>query len=186
MDKRLERTFNENLRDIPCDPTGLMQYTDELKKSLLTTTDPKKRVSLLGEIGVHLRSAGELDLAAKNILEALKIITENQLGIKWEIQQKIRLAHVVQWQKNFKESNILFDEIISTCRSNPDAGDYLDFGLQHAGKNFFDQSRFKEALILFEQALELRIAREAPKDQINSTSFAIERTKRKLDEEKPK
>jgi tetratricopeptide (TPR) repeat protein len=177
MDKRLEKTFDNSLRDIPDDPKGLKQVTEELAQSLLTTTDPKKRVSILGEVGVHLRSLGNLESAESYLLEALEIVKKNQLGIQFEIQQKIRLAHVLQWKLDFKSSDALFSEIIAVCRSNNDAVVYLDFALQHAGKNFFDQRRLKEALIFFEEAIELRLKRKAPQDQIDSTSMAIQRTK---------
>lgn len=180
MDKRLEKTFDENLREIPSDPKGLRQVIEELAQSLLITIDPKKRVSILGEMGVHLRSLDDLEEAERSLLEALEIIKHHQLGIQREIQQKIRLAHVLQWKRNFKGSDALFGEIIEVCRSNSDAAIYLDFALQHAGKNFFDQHRFKEALFLFEETLALRLKRQAPQDQINSTSLAIERTKAHL------
>lgn len=177
MDRRLKCTFDENLRDVPCDPIGLQQYTDELSSSLSSAIELKKRVSILGEIGVHLRILGDLDGAEKRLLEALEIIKDNQLGIDQEIQQKIRLAHILQWKKDFDQSNLLFDEVLFICRFNKTARDYLDFALQHAGKNFFDQGKYKEALLFFEEAMDLRKHRQAPGDQIESTSLAIKRTK---------
>jgi tetratricopeptide (TPR) repeat protein len=177
MDKRLNRTTNDQLRDIPCDPVGLKQYISELNESLKTTTDKQAQVKLLGEMGVHLRSLGELESAKAKLLEALKIIQSNQLGIKYEIQQKIRLAHVLQWQSLFEESNALFQQIISVCRADELAKSYLDFALQHSGKNLFEQKRFVEALTQFEEAMQIRIKRNAPIDQIESTKLAILKTK---------
>lgn len=177
MDKRLEKYFDENLRDNPHDPEGLRLYSFELEQSLKLTTDPLKRIRLLGELGVHLRTLGELDRAEKSLRDALKIIQENSLGIKWEVQQKIRLAHVLQWKRSFNASDSLFSEVISTCRDNVDAALYLDFALQHAGKNFFDQNRLNEALAYFEEAMSIRLKRQAPQDQIESTDLAIKRTK---------
>ncbi len=180
MDKRLEKIFDENLRDVPCDPVGLKEYVDELEQNLKTTSENIERVRILGQIGVHLRSLGELDLAEEKIQRALEIIKNHELGIKWEIQQKIRLAHVLQWKRLFEQSNMLFDEILSVCRTNTEAGVYLDFALQHAGKNIFDQARYQEALLYFEEALQLRIHRCAPADQLASTEQAIERIKNTL------
>lgn len=177
MDKRLEKSFDENLRDIPLDPIGLRSFIGELRQALVKTNEPKKRVSFLGQIGVHLRSLGDLEEAQKYLLEALEIIRENELGIRLEVQQKIRLAHVLQWMRDFKQSDDLFRQIVAVCRSNDEARVYLDFALQHAGKNFFDQHRFDEALILFEEAMQLRVKRKAPQDQIDSAALAIKKTK---------
>lgn len=178
MDKRLEKKFDdESLREVPSDPKGLRQYTDELVQSLASVTDPKKQVSILGELGVHLRSLEDLDRAQEVLLEALNIIKDHQLGIKREIQQKIRLGHVLQWKKSFTESDALFDEVVSACRTSGDLGEYIAFALQHAGKNFFDQGRFAEALSYFEEAMTIRLTQKAPQDQIDSTLLAIERTK---------
>ena len=185
MDKRLEKYFDENLRDIPKDPEGLREYTNELKRSLSDTDSPLQRVRLLGELGVHRRTLGDLQEAESILKEALQIIQENKLGIKWEIQQKIRLAHVLQWLRDFKRSDALFSEIIGVCRTHNDAAVYLDFALQHAGKNFFDQHKLDEALILFEETMSLRLKRKAPQDQIESTAIAIETTKRKINAHSP-
>lgn len=177
MDRRLEFIFDENLRDVPCDPNGLREYTNELGSSLLSTIEPKKRARILGEIGVHLRCLGDLDSAEGRLLESLKIIKDNHLGVKQEVQQKIRLAHTLQWKKDFNQSNLLFDEVLTLCRSCKEAGDYLDFALQHAGKNFFDQGEYRKALGYFSEAMVLRNSRQAPSDQIESTALAINRTK---------
>lgn len=175
--KRLDRTTNDQLRDVPCDPEGLKDYVSELNEALKNATDAKKKVGLLGEMGVHLRSLLDLEFAKSKLLEALKIIHENQLGLKLEVQQKIRLAHVLQWQGLYDESNILFQKIIAVCRSDDSARIYLDFALQHSGKNLFEQKRYSEALAQFQEAMDLRIQRNAPADQIESTEFALVKTK---------
>jgi tetratricopeptide (TPR) repeat protein len=180
LDKRLDRVTNDRLRDEPRDPEGLREYVSELNVALQSEKDPKVQVRLLGEIGVHLRSLMDLEIAKEKILQALEIVKKNELGVKLEIQQKIRLAHVLQWQGLYDESNILFEKIISTCRSDDQAKVYLDFALQHSGKNLFEQKRFSEALTQFEEAMSLRVKRSAPTDQIDSTKFAIEKTKEAL------
>lgn len=177
MDQRLERKTNEQLRDVPCDPEGLKQYVSELSENLKNSTDVKEKVKILGEMGVHLRSLNELDLAKNKLNEALKLIEKNQLGIKLEIQQKIRIGHVLQWQGLFNETNILFENIISVCRTDKEAEVYLDFALQHSGKNLFEQQKFSEALKLFDEAMALRTKRNAPIDQIESTKLAIQKTR---------
>ncbi|UYL09766.1 tetratricopeptide repeat protein [Bdellovibrio sp. SKB1291214] len=178
MDKRLEMIEDENLRSVPVDPVGLRKYIIELLGSLTTVKkNHNKRVSILGEAGVHLRCLGDLKEAEQVLREALRIVNEEQLGLRREVQQKIRLAHVLQYQGQFKRSNALFEEVISVCRTNDEASELLDFALQHAGKNLFDQNRFTEALPLFEEAMKVRMKRNAPEDQIKSTAKAIARTK---------
>lgn len=105
-------------------------------------------------------------------------MTDQRLKITFdENLREIRLAHTLQCKKEFKKSNILFSEILNTCRSTPDVAMYLDFAFQHSGKNFFDQKHFKDALANFEEALRLRKTRKAPEDQLQSSEQAILRTK---------
>ena len=151
MDKRLNTFTDGNLRDISCDPEGLRAHIGELK-SLLPTSDIEQDVSILGRIGVFQRRLEELDKAEETLTKVLNIIRANQLNLKWEIQQKIRLAHVLQWKRNFSQSNKMLEDIISVCRSNDDVKCYLDFALQHAGKNLFDQKKYQEALIFFHRS----------------------------------
>lgn len=177
MDKRLEIYFDENLRDVAVDPAGLRGYVQELQQSLLTVSDQLQRVRIQGEMGVYLRILGDLGRAEDFLREALQIVQNNNMGIRLEVQQKIRLAHVYQWQKNFEKSNQLFAEVIGLCRTRDEAQFYLDFALQHAGKNHFEQRDFSKALSCFQEALDLRINKKAPQEQIESTQLALQRTK---------
>lgn len=182
MDRRLEKDFDLNLREVPRDPLGLREYVDDLQKSLLITSDIKTRVIISGELGVHLRTLGDLNAAERILVKALEDIQTYQLDIIFEVQQKIRLGQVYQWQRRFELSNSLFDEVIVICRSGK-ACKYLDFALQHAGKNLFDQNRLEEAQSFFEEALSLRIKRDAVADQVESSAFAIQRVRQILSEE---
>lgn len=181
--KHLEYLVNEQLREIPTYPEDLREYLQKLETSLQEAHDPEKQVSILGEMGVHFRRLDQTDIAKEKLLKALKLIEQNQLGLKKKIQQQIRLAHVFQWEKQYDQSNELFHQIISICRSSSDLRVYLDFALQHAGKNLFEQNRFQEALLMFEEALELRTQRNAPSDQIESTQSAIHTTQKALQTE---
>ncbi len=111
MDKRTQTTFDENLRSIPVDPQGLREYTKELLQGLRSDLELRKRVSILGEAAVHLRILGDLNDAEKMLKEALEIIKNQQLGIKIEIQQELRLAHVLQDQKKFQHSDELLKSV---------------------------------------------------------------------------
>jgi tetratricopeptide (TPR) repeat protein len=172
--------FDENLREVPADPIAFKTYIEELEMMLAHTTEMKSRVHLLGEIGVMYRTLGQLHRAEENIQHALQIVQDHHLGIKSEVQQKIRLAHVYQWQKRFSESDQLFSEVIALCRQDSMANDYLHFALQHAGKNLFDQGLYYEALKFFEEALKIRMQNKASQDQIDSTAEAILATQKRL------
>lgn len=170
----------KTLREIPKNPSHLRAYIAKLDESLSGITDNAVRVSILGEMGTHLRSLGEMEQAEQKLEEALSLVFTHKLGVRKEIQQKIRLAHVLQWKGQFERSNVLFDEILSTCESDAEAEFYLPFALQHAGKNFFDQERYDEALALFERALTLRRQNGAPADQVESSEKALAETQRRL------
>lgn len=171
---------DENLRSIPKDPEGLLDHVQEMHESLEAIEDPKKLVSVLGEMGVYLRTLGELDAAEGCLSEALRLIHEKNLGIRAEVQNMIRLAHVLQWRKEFDQSTEIFQQIIEICRSDEEANSYLDFALQHSGKNLFDQKKYPEAYALFEEAYDIRKSKNAPKDQIESTEMALRVTKARI------
>ncbi|WP_374074281.1 hypothetical protein [Bdellovibrio bacteriovorus] len=172
--------FDENLRSIPENPKHLKSYIQNMESSLDSIKDPKQYISVIGEMAVYLRMLGEFEKAETALEKSLKIIAKEKLGIQREVQQKIRLAHVLQDKKEFNKSNTLFAELIQTCRKNEEAKNYLAFALQHSGKNLFDQNLFTDALAQFEEALSLRKSMNAPQDQIESTELAIKRTKELL------
>jgi tetratricopeptide (TPR) repeat protein len=174
MSSSIDYTFDKNLREVPSNLQALYAHVRTLKDSLVSTLDTKDRVSLLGELGVWLRILGELQEAESVLKEALLIINKNNFGEHKVIQHKIRLAHVYQYQKRFDISNDLYLEIISSLRTKNDNQSYLAFALQHAGKNQFDQGFFLNALSMFEEALKIRQTINAPKDQVESTQFALE------------
>ena len=172
--------FDENLRDIPTHPEQLKKYVEKLKLDIKSKDSPKDQVRIMGEMGVYLRQLMQLNEAEQILSKALTLIETHSLGIKFEFQQKIRLAHVYQWQKRFAESSKLFSEVIHHCRNHPDLSVYLAFALQHAGKDLFDQGKLTDALLYFEEALQIRVQNNVPKDQIESTQLAVQVTKNRL------
>jgi tetratricopeptide (TPR) repeat protein len=173
-------TDEETLHEYAQNPQALERYIEILKNEIKMAVEPIDKVRRLGETGVYLRSAGRLEEAEIYLLQALAIIETYELGLKIETQQKIRLAHVYQWQKNFTGSDELFEEVINTCRKHAEANSYLPFALQHAGKNYFDQHQYKKALAYFEEALKLRTERASSADQILSTETALRVTRNRL------
>ncbi|MFK8137720.1 MAG: tetratricopeptide repeat protein [Bdellovibrionales bacterium] len=172
--------IDDNLRYVPLDSKKLALHVENLENKLHTTADVESRVQLLGEIATYLKSLGELDRAENLLMTALDTIEENQLGIQSEIQQKIRLGDVYFYKKAYQLANRIFQEILNTCQNDLDAYVYLDFAHQHAGKNYFEQGEYNQALEHFKKALELRKARQASQEQIDSSSTAINTTLAKL------
>lgn len=165
--------------DYPKNPEVIKLKINELLEES-ATSDIKKSISLLGMVGVYQRSLMMLDEAEKTLKKVLDVISENQLSIAFYAQNKIRIAHVYQWQKKFEMSNLIFEEIIDLCLKNEEASQYLHFAYQHHGKNLFDQERYQEAFELFERALKIRIQSNVPLDQLQSTYDAIEVVKKYL------
>lgn len=176
--------LTENLRFIPKDPAALKNYIEQLKESLRASQDLVEKIQLQGEIGVYLRSLNQFVEAESFLLEALALIKQNSLGIRKEVQNKIRLAHIFQEAKQFKKSNTLFSEILKICQVEDQANSLLHFALQHAGKNEFDQGNLIQALEYFERALTIRSQESAPLDQIESTQAALKRVKELIDQKK--
>jgi len=172
--------FDENLRGRPKDLEHLEKYIQRMQEEADILVPPKSRMSLLGEMGVFLRSADRFTEAEEVLKEALEIVQINNLGQGFEVQQKIRLAHVYQEKNEFAQGDSLFLECLTLCEANESLAHYLPFALQHYGKSLFDQARYPEALKFFEKALVLRIKSKASQDQIDSTQLAIQITKKRL------
>ena len=169
--------LDENLRFIPKDPSALKSYIEGLKIKLDSEALPLNKVNLMGEIGYYLNCLCKHSEAKKILEKTLKIIDKEHLGLKKRIQNEIRLGHVLQFQKDFKQSNLLFSSIINICSKNNYLEYFLSYAYQHNGKNLFDQKRYQDALDCFQEALKLRLKQNAPKDQVESTRSAIHRTK---------
>lgn len=172
--------FDEDLRDVPTYPSDLLKHVEKLQQEYKFLKNPTDQIRVLGELGVYLRQLMKLDESERILEQALQLVNQYQLGIKLEAQQKIRLAHVFQWKKDFIKSTQMFSNIIEFCRNNTELNVYYTFALQHAGKNLFDQGQFKEALLHFNEALSLRIKNNYPQDQIDSTKLAIKGTRDKV------
>jgi len=166
--------------DYPDNPEIVKNKIKELIKESENCNDIKKYVSLQGMVGVHQRTLMLLNEAENTLKNVLEIISKENLSIALSAQNKIRMAHVYQWQKKFDKSNLVFEEIIDLCSSNEEASQYLHFAYQHHGRNLFDQKKYQEAFEKFECALKIRNEINAPEDQLQSTLDAIEVVKKFL------
>jgi tetratricopeptide (TPR) repeat protein len=171
--------FDENLRDVPNCPAEMRLAVTALQAQLTDPSlDPQRRIQLLGSIGTYARMLEDLALAHQALSWAVEL-ADRAGNRRLKTANLGRLAHVYQWQHNYRVSEDLFEAMILSCQQEPDLFLYLDFAYQHAGKCQFDQQQYPAALGYFEQALALRLIK-TDRALIDSTQLAIEVTRRRL------
>jgi tetratricopeptide (TPR) repeat protein len=180
LKKMFAFTFDENLQDIPKDPEQCRKIVDSLKDQLKLVQEPTEKVKVLCDLGSGLRLLRDLENAKNYLKEAIDLCETYALDLRTTLRAQIILAHILQWQGNFKKSNRLFGELIMTVESNPGLKDLKAFVYQHAGKNLFDQKLYSNALKFFQKALSLRERDQAPQDLIDSSTLAIRITEKRL------
>lgn len=149
--------FDERLREAPDDPARFALALRALERRLTAEHEDRARLRLLGRLGAHLRTLGALGEAEARLLEAVALADRLADG-RAALTNRIRLAHVYQWQRRFAEADALFRKVIAACVGRPDHGAILAFAYQHWGKSLFDQGRYAAAADRFARALALREA----------------------------
>ena len=175
----LETAFDENLRDYFVNPNDALAFVEEEKSKINDDLSPIELVKLKGKIGSYLRTLRKLDEAENYLCEAMTLIDEHDLGVKWWVVIGIRLAHVSQWMEDYEIAEQMFEDIIEMCELKEEVSDYLHFTLQHYGKFHFDLADYVEALECFEDALELR-EEVGNAEYIESSKLAIKATKKRM------
>lgn len=173
--------FDEKLKDFFEKPSDVHRYIEEEIKQLKKTSDMLERVKMLGLIGVHFRILEDLDRSKKYLQEAIQLIRENNLGLKLQVVNEMRLAHTYQWERNFELSKEIFEKLEKICELESDVVCYRHFLFQHFGKYYFDLKEYKRALYYFKNALLLR-KNDGEQSLIESSQFAIEITEKKLND----
>jgi tetratricopeptide (TPR) repeat protein len=171
--------FDSDLNDVADNTHEMSQACLEIKNYLkINNIEPLERASLLALLGSFQRILKNLLEAEICHLECLQLLKAHQAAERRILASNLRLAHVYQWQKRFQESNQLFTQTLSALEASQDQ-EMLSFGLQHFGKNLFDQNRYHEALECFERAL---IIRQNLKDEdlMESTRLSIKETLKKI------
>lgn len=152
-------TFDAALREAPLDPAAFAAAVDERVEAIgHARSQPARMLAMLGEITPLLRIAGRLEDARRTASEAIAL-AELLEDPRDAFVNRIRLAHVMQWERRFELSNPLFDQLVAQVHGTPELADLADAVLQHAGKNLFDQGRHAEAARCFREALKLRRAK---------------------------
>ena len=175
--------FDADLRDVPNAPVEMRQETERMKAELSSDSiSAYERLRLLGHLGVYLRMLGDLQSAEEWLTEAIALSEEVDRRMS-ALANRLRLAHVYQWQRRFDLSDALFKQAVAVCSGTPEFADYLDFACQHFGKSLFDQGRYREAEGLFKKALHIREAK-GDKDLIESSRLSLDVTRARIEGER--
>lgn len=137
-----------------------------------------EHLHLLENLGFVLRVLGRLDEAEAKLKEAMDMASSHPNPLR-QVQNMLRLATVYQWQKKFKEADKLFASCKKLLKSSSFSEGLKSSYHQHYGKFLFDQQMYKKAEVEFAKALEIRESIKAPQDQITSSTFALEQTRRR-------
>ncbi|GAA0937909.1 tetratricopeptide repeat protein [Virgisporangium aurantiacum] len=168
------------------DPDTLREILDEadtalfheiragLSERLATAGDDRSRARLLSMRAAVSRSLGDLDPAKADGVRALAY-AEAVGDLRLLSTVRTRVAHVLQWRREFEAADRLF-----ALADSPELPDRARaFVYQHAGKCVFDQGRYIEAVNHFERALDLR--RDDPDPRLlASTELALDGVFRKV------
>jgi cytochrome c-type biogenesis protein CcmH/NrfG len=164
---------------VPDAPEEMAQGVACLRQRLAAPgLDAGDRARLLGLLGTYSRTLGDLE-GARAALEEAVVLCGERGDARGLLANRIRLAHVYQWQRQFARADAIFDQVIKECEERPEASRYLAVACQHAGKSKFDQGRYAEAAALFARALALRQASGAP-DLIASSRLALDTARARL------
>jgi tetratricopeptide (TPR) repeat protein len=170
--------FDQNLHDIPRNPREWEAFVAELEAKLHSETDPGARLECLEYRGMALRTLRRLPEAESALLEALTLAKSTAKHNR-VIQNLARLAHVHQWQGEFRKAHGLYREIKALSKENPVSSGLTASLHQHQGKVFFDQGLLGAAQAEFAVALKMREVFGLPEDQTESSREALAETRRR-------
>lgn len=166
----LNYKFDENLHEVLECSEDVKKYVQLLLEEVRISEDSKEKARLLSMAGVYFR-------LLKDFPRSLECL-ENAMRLNDSVSNRIRLGHTYQWKKDFNRSNLIFEKLLQDVESGEET--LLDYVYQHAGKNYFDQARYEEALNLFERALEIRISKNVADELIDSSRLSVKTTKSRL------
>ncbi|WP_035436109.1 tetratricopeptide repeat protein [Bacillus sp. UNC322MFChir4.1] len=162
-------TFDENLREQPISLEQMKQGIAFLKTNL--TTSGISYAKQCGLIGTYERIAGNLSESKFYLRQAIEQYETSQ-HIRGLFINKLRLAHVYHWERNFEEAHKIFNELLHLLQQN-ELTTYEDFFYQHYGKCKIDEGNISTALTYFQKALQIRV-KKGDQELIRSTEQCIQ------------
>jgi tetratricopeptide (TPR) repeat protein len=174
--------FDANLRETPHDRSAMERGVAWLARQIINVgSDLHATARLKGMHGVYSRILGQLDSAEASLKSAVEM-SQSVLDARLVYINELRLAHVYQWQGRFELSTPMFEELLVRAEKDRHLGLLLDFAMQHAGKNAFDQGKYAEALSHFAGALALRRLKNDAR-LLHSTETAIAVTRERISQQ---
>lgn len=176
-------SYGDDLREVPEDSEQMRKGLEWLQDKLveLGPEDAGKAAGLLTQIAGYARIMGDFPLSEKCFKDSIRVFEE---AGKTELVflNKLRMAVLYQHMKNYTKSSEIYTGAIKFIRASKSAKvqNYLDFALQHYGKQLYEQKRFKDALDHFMEAYELRLAK-GDLDLMSSTEIAISKAKEAIE-----
>lgn len=171
-----------SLREVVSNETAAEFRISELES--IGESGDAERISWLRMLGrlPEAEDLGWIALAKSGgVTDSRKIVTPLPFSA---VACALRLAHVMHWQKRYRQADQLFTAALESTQSQIDQSNLnpvtalslAAFARQHLGKMYFDQGRFSDALRSFKSALVLRQELQSPEDQLASTRLAISTT----------
>ncbi len=172
-------TFDEQLRELPENEEEMHKGVQFLKQQLQNTNITiKQKAKYMGNIGAYLRVLRKYEEGKQYLTEAIRILRELNDDVSIFVN-KLRLAHIYQWEHEFDIANKMFEQCVKLAQSEQIYEAYKDFTYQHYGKCLYDQCRFTVALVYFEKALSIR-EDKANESLLASSQKAVDVCKEKI------
>jgi len=178
MPSKFQYKIGNNLREQPLKPKLFKEQIQELVVKTNNTTDPEQKATQLSKLGSYYRIIGELNKSENVLAKAAKIISTNNFN-QLEVTNLIRIATTLQFKGEHQKADQLYDHIEHLITTSKKDDNLLDFVHQHRAKNLFEQGNHEQALLFFEQALNLRVTK-GDQALIKSTELAIKVVRKQL------
>ncbi len=174
-----EVRFDENLHEVAINESEFVKFITVNSENYQNAKSKLLRRHYSEHLGIACRIINKLDDAEMHLKLAVALSIDDSTPniISKKIQNLIRLAHVYQWKKQFQTAKVYFD-LVKTLLNENDISLILKASYhQHVGKFYFDQELYGLAVVEFESAKNIRVSKNAPRDQIESTKFALAEAK---------
>lgn len=173
----------ETLRDLAEDQDEMKKGIEYLKQQLSEEKDDLKRAALMSHLGVYCRILNDYANSEEFFIKAIELYREKDHEAR-AFAVRLRLAHTYHWKEQYTKSDEIFLKSLEKIKKSSDKNitKYKDYILQHFGKSKFDRQMYKDALNMFLEALELRLAK-GDLDLIESTQMAIDRVREFVEKE---
>lgn len=189
-DYNLSYTYDDDLNELPEEPSDLNAYADILishsRLEMEKSESERNWLQIsqgLGMAGSLRKMTGKFEDAESLLGYSLNIITLKRLPLTSYVQQSIRLCDV--WKRSGSNEKAIrgLSKIIDLCAKDESLHYYLDVAIQHLGKVQYSTGNIETALQFFQKALDLRIKKK-DQDLIDSSQTAIETCRLKLAQRK--